>query len=181
MYVSGERIGPLFHRGVERQGNRIRTAMREASWDAANEIEALGADDIEAAGNFGDRWTEGLHADVSEGGGNIRISVWNDVPYWTIFEYGGIINGKPLLAIPLSFAADAQGLYARNFPGGLFRIDRKDGGKPLLLSIVDRQPKYFLTPSVTMPKKFHIRDIVRKVAGEMRDYFKDRMDDSKDG
>jgi len=186
IYLDNEREGPLFRRGVERQGDRVRSAIRGAASDAAVEIEARGDADIEAGGNFGERWTDAFKADVSQGGGNIRIDVGFDGDdtvnvAWPVFEYGANIMGKPLLAIPLSFAGVPQGLFARDYPGGLTThrssdgVRKSSGGNPLLYSIEDYQPKYFLTKSVYVPQKWHLREIIRQVANELKNYFKDRM------
>jgi len=175
-YVQGERIGPRF----ERIGAKARDSIRQASMDAKDEIEERGRADISSAGNFGSRWTEGFHADVSEGGGHIRIAVKEDVPYWTVFEYGAVIRGRPLLWIPLSMdyggSEDAQGVSAKDYPQPLFRVDKKDTGLPLLLSWEpgvrgSAKPVYFGKEEVTEPKKFHIRDIVRDVAKKFGQFF----------
>lgn len=172
--------GPKFRKSMERMTEKVRAAVRGAAEDAADEILARGADDIESAGNFGERWTEGLHADVKEGGGNIVVSVSHDVPYWTVFEYGAVIEGDPLLWIPFSFAEDAQGLWPRAYDGPLFRVDRKTDGLPMLFTwepgeAGSAEPKYFGKESVTEPQKFHLRQIIAQVARELREYYKDRM------
>jgi hypothetical protein len=175
VYVDKDRVGPLFQRAVSRAGDRVREAARDAARDMAEEIEFEGEGDIESAGNFGSQWTEGLHATVTEGGGNIKIDVTEDVPYWHVFQYGAIIHGKPLLWIPLSFAKDAQGIRARDYPGMLFRVDRQ-GKAPLLLTPgKPAQPKYFGKASVTIPKKFHLIEIARGVARRARDFYSERF------
>lgn len=176
MYFKGERVGAKFDRATQRFGMRVRNGVRLAGRTASREILLRSALDIRSAGNFGSRWTDSLHADVTEGGGSIRIAVWSEIPYFSIHETGGIIHGRPLLWIPLSFAGVPKGLWARDYPGGLFRVDRISGGAPLLLSITDKQPKYFGKESVTLPKRFHIREIIRQVAGEMKDYYHDAID-----
>lgn len=174
VYVDTSRVGPLFQRAVSRAGDRVRAAARGAAHDVADEIETEGRADISAAGKFGSRWTDGFHADVTEGGGNVRISVTEDVPYWRVFQDGATIHGKPLLWIPLSFAKDAQGIYARDY-GPLFRVDRV-GKAPLLLAPgKPAQPKYFGKESVTIPKKFHLVEIARAAARNTKNYFKDRF------
>jgi hypothetical protein len=56
------------------------------------------------------------------------------VKFWRVFQNGAIIHGKPMLWIPLSFAKDAQGIRAKDYPGKLFRVDRKGGLAPLLMT-----------------------------------------------
>jgi len=165
-YVDEGRVGALFKRSSERLERAGRDAIRAAANQVADNIETRGAADIKAAGKFGSRWTEGLKVNVTEGGGNVRIDVTEAVSYWRVFEYGAVINGKPLLWIPLSFANIPPGTNARDF-GPLFRVDRKSGAAPLLLSPLDRQPKYFGKESVTIPKKFHLTEIARAAANEL--------------
>lgn len=175
-YFDGERTGPLFQRAMTRNADKIRTAVRKAAQDVADDIEDLGSTDIENAGNFGSRWTDGFHARVSEGGGHIRIAVTEDVPYWRVFQYGAVIRGKPLLWIPLSGAADAQGVRASEYGGRLFRVDRKSDGLPLLLAPgKPAQVKYFGKESVTIPKKFHLLEIVQSVSRKFKDYYRERF------
>lgn len=173
IYMDGERAGPLFRRGIQRQGELIRAAVRGMANDAADDIERRGREDIAQAGNFGNRWTEGFHADVTEGGGNIRIAVSEDVPYWRVFQEGALILGKPLLWIPI--ATDAQGISAKDYPGALFRVDRKSDALPLLLSAEDKQVKYFGKESVQEKKLFHLIEIAQDTARKLRDYFTARM------
>jgi hypothetical protein len=141
----------------------------------AAEIKTRGDADIKQAGNFGSRWTDGFHVNVTEGGGHIRIAATEDVPYWRVFQYGAVIHGKPLLWIPLSFAADAQGIRASEYPGRLFRVDRA-GKAPLLLAPgKPAQPKYFGKESVTIPKKFHLIEIGRDVSRRVKDFYTNRF------
>lgn len=165
-YVDEARVGALFKRSSDRLEKAGRDAIRAAAKTVADEIFTAGANDIKSAGKFGYRWIEGLHVDVSEGGGSVRIAVTHTVPYWRVFEYGAVIHGKPLLWIPLSFADVPKGVWARDY-GPLFRVDRKSGAAPLLFSVNDRQPKYFGKESVTIPQKFHLRDIARNAANQL--------------
>ena len=175
IYVDGDKAGPLFKRAVTRQADKVRTALRAGAKDAASEIETKGRADIRNAGNFGSRWTDGFNAKVTEGGGNIRISVTEDVPYWTVFQFGKVIQGKPLLFIPFSFASDAKGKNARDY-GPLFRVTRKSDGLVMLLAPgKPAQPKYFGKASVTIPKKFHLIEIARDVAKKMGAFYAKRF------
>lgn len=175
IYFAGERAGPLFNRETQRQGDRVRAAMRGAAQDAAYDLEIRGRSDIAQAGNFGSRWLDGFHVDVSEGGGSIRIAAYEDVPYWRIFQEGAVIKGKPMLWIPFSFASDAQGVFARDYPGGLFHVTRKSDGLEMLGSIVTGEMRYFGKESVKIPKLFHLYEIAQDVARKMRDYYRARF------
>lgn len=151
---------------------RLRRALGALARDMADDIEDRGRANIAGAGNFGSaRWQTGFKARPWFRGAQVEVRVFSEVPYFRIFEYGGTIQGRPLLWIPLSFATDAQGVRARDYPGGLFRVDRKSGGAPLLLSRADRKPKYFGRESVRIPKKFSIRKICREVVATARERF----------
>lgn len=178
IYFDGKRVGPIFRRATEKRGEKVRSAVRGAAQDAADEIVRRGKIDIASAGKFGTRWTQGLHATVSEGGGNVKIDITHDVPYFRIFEYGGVIYGKPLLWIPLSFADVPKGLWARDYPEPLFKVVRKSDGLPLLgvKGATDGNVfKYFGKESVLEPKKFHIREIARDVAKGLNKFYNVRL------
>jgi hypothetical protein len=169
---SGDQLGPKLRKNLARDGDIVLAAMRAAAQDAQKEFLDRGRADIASAGNFGKRWTEGLTAPITEGGGRIVLSVKHAVPYFMVFQRGKVIRGKPLLWIPLSFAKDAQGVLARDYPGGLFRVNRA-GKAPLLLTYSKpATPKYFGKEQVTIPKKFHILEIGRETARKLKELYK---------
>lgn len=187
-----EQPGLKFKAAVERAQARINVARTQAGRQVADNIKKLGMSDIAGAGNFGSRWSTAWTAKrtpegLAGSGENIVIETFFDggkfggkdgVNYAHIFEYGGTItakNASGLLWIPLSFASDAFGISAKDFPGGLFRVDRKNGGAPLLLSISDKQPKYFGIAQVVEPKKFHLREIGTAQAGQFASFYKIAM------
>lgn len=141
---------------------RIENAITAATSTLAENILQQGRQDISAAGNFGTRWTQGFTYDI-EGEGNARTIIFRQqVPYWRVFQYGAVIHGKPLLWIPLS--STEPKVSARDFPGRLFRVNRRSGGAPLLMSADDKQVKYTGHESVRIPKKFHLVEIIRAEA-----------------
>jgi hypothetical protein len=172
IYFKDERAGEKFTRSMKGLSEDSKQAMECTLHMAAQEIVARAKEDIKGAGNFGSRWTDGFSAEVSRGGGNYRLDISHDVPYFNVFERGALIQGNPMLWIPLSFASDAQGFRARDYPGSLFRVDRVSGGAPLLLDYDTKEPKYFGKESVTIPKKFHIGEIISDVARKLRDYYR---------
>jgi hypothetical protein len=164
-------VGPRYAALLRAKADQIQGAAVQAMEEVRDEILQQGRANISSAGNFGARWTDGLKGEVTEAGpGEVDLTITHDVPYFMVFQRGARISGKPLLAIPLSFAGVPKGLYARNFPGGLFRVDRRSG-RPLLLSRSDRQPKYFLIDSVTIPKKFQVLEIINQVSRTLRSRF----------
>jgi hypothetical protein len=165
--IEGPPLAATLERNLARNLERVRVGMTEAANQASTEILERGRADISGAGQFGNRWTSGLTSQITEQPKTVTITVRHAVPYWSVFQYGKTIRGKPLLWIPLSFAREAQGVRARDFPGRLFRVDRKAGGAPLLLSAADKQPKYHGQTEVTIPKKFHLVEICHDVAGQL--------------
>lgn len=173
-YENGDQLGPKFKARVKQFSDRQRVAQRLAAERAAEEIEKQGRANIRAGGNFGStRWQQGFQARVSQGGGNVVIRITHAVPYWKVFEEGRVIRGRPLLWIPLSFSQAGQtNVRAKDFPGKLFRVDRP-GRAPLLLS--DDGPQYFGKESVRIPRKWRLRVIVKQVARQMNQFYKEAM------
>jgi hypothetical protein len=192
-YVDGKQVGGVFARALGPYPDRARAAARAAVQDMADRIEQSGRADIQAGGNFGTRWTEGFHARVTQGGGNLRVSIMEEVPYWRVFEYGANIqpnNPSGLLWIPLD--QSLKGIWPKDYPGRLFRVDRSRTEKrwrgstpfgprsepmhpthsmsdkaPLLMDADTKTVKYFGKPDVTIPQKFHFRVIVREELGRL--------------
>lgn len=167
--LAGERADKQLVRSTNRAKAKVLAAARGTAQDAGDEILSLGAADISAAGNFGTKWTQGLKAKVTEGGGFIKVSITHDEPFFQIFERGGLIKGKPLLWIPTSFSG-IRNVYARDYPGSLFRVDRT-AGVPLLLDRSTKQVKYVGLASVRIPKKFHILEIAQQVATRLKELY----------
>lgn len=157
---------------MARAAKNIRAGMIEAADAASKAILDQGRADISGAGRFGARWTEGLTSDVEDQSPRgVTITVRHAVPYWTVFQYGKEIHGKPLLWIPLT-DSDAVGISAKDYPGRLFRVDRKAGGAPLLMSAEDKEVKYTGHESVDIPKKFHLVEICKDVADKLGQLYK---------
>lgn len=174
----GKQTGRQFKDRVTKFDERRVKAIQASARRAAEEIENDGRQDIRQGGNFeSDRWQLGLKAKLSfQSRDDIRIRVTHDVSYWKVFEFGAVIEGHPLLWIPLDFAADAQGVRARDYPGQLFRIDRA-GKAPLLMGGPKGavEPKYFGKESVTIPKKWHLRDIAAATSRRLGKFFREAM------
>lgn len=173
-----DQIGRQFKNTTTRFGERAILAAQAAAQKAAADLITEGKSDMAGSGNFSsDRWQNGLQALVSfQSRSDINIRFTHKVPFWRVFEFGATIQGKPLLWIPLSFAEDAQGVRARDYSGDLFRVDR-GGRAPLLMASMGKgqpaQAKYFGKESVTIPQKFHLRNVARSVASRLSSYYKD--------
>jgi hypothetical protein len=123
---------------LDAQAQQIRRSMRSAADTASDNILERGRADISAAGKFGPRWTSGLTAPVTEEQAGIVITVQESAPFWQVFQYGAVIKGKPLLY----FAPDRPIFYR---------------GKTTMPAVIS-------VHSVTIPKKFHLVEIIQDVA-----------------
>jgi hypothetical protein len=149
-------------------------AIQKTALRAADEIEFAGREDIRAGGNFSSpRWIDGFRAKVSyRSRTDINIRVTHSVAYWKVFEFGAKILGRPMLWIPLSFG-NAFGVSAKDYPLPLFRVDR--AGKAPLLVDKNNGPQYFGKESVDIPKKWHLREISKRVSRRMGEYYRETM------
>lgn len=179
-FENGDQLGRKFEAQVKRYSERQIKALQATAFKAAEVIEEEGRADMRAGGNFGSpRWQDGFQARVSyTSRTDINVRVTHSVFYWKVFEFGAVIRGRPLLWIPLDFAVDAQGIRARDYPRPLFRVDRL-GKAPLLMAGGGKggkaEPKYFGKESVTIPKKFHLREIVKSVSRRLNRYYREAL------
>jgi hypothetical protein len=146
--LEGEDIGVKVKRKMDALGTSVREAMRQNAHDLADGILTRGRADIAQAGNFGSDWQEALHADISETQRTIRVNAYMDaneppVTYWKVFEYGASI-----------FAHNAKGLLT--WPN------------KSAFSIGGETPAFISKPSVTIPKKFHLVEIIKEEAQKAR-------------
>jgi hypothetical protein len=165
-------VGAKFKSQMAGLGDRLNRAIEAAMNMAASMMLEAGRTDIGSAGNFGQRWTDGLHVTIEGSAPNMKMYFTHDIPWASIFETGGTVTGSPLLWIPLS-GTDAQGIRASAFGGGLFsaKYPRRDGGPPLLFSMADKKPRYFGVSEVTIPPKFHLTEDVTSVMSNFKAVF----------
>lgn len=171
VFFDGDNLGLKWKRATSRNRDAVLLSTRQASAQVAIETERQGRANIASAGHFGQRWLDGLHCKVTEGGGFVRIETFHDIPYFWTHQKGALIKGKPLLFIPFSFASDAQGISARDYPGKLFRVERSSDGLIMLLSSGDGQPKYFGKSQVRVPKRFRVVEIAQAVAKRFNEFY----------
>jgi hypothetical protein len=171
---SDPKAGPQWRAQMQRKIRRIARAATLGARDAAKDIEAQGRLKIGTVGRFGPRWQRGLHAEAFPKSGfviNARIDVYHTEPGARVHEYGGLIQGKPLLWLPLTFANVKQRAAEYGKQHGLFRVDRKGGKKPLLLSKRDRKPKFVGVSQVRIPARWGIRTISKDVMSRFAIYY----------
>ena len=150
---------------------RLFRAIDTAMNMARGMLEQTARADIGSAGNFGQRWTDGLKVTVEGSTPNMKLSMTHDIPYASIFETGGTIHGNPFLWLPIS-GTDAENTRPANYSGGIFSARYpRTSGPPLLFAISDKLPRYFGVPSVTIPRKFRLREDVQNVLDNMRSVF----------
>jgi hypothetical protein len=169
VYFQDERIGSKFRRSTFRQGERVRESIRLAAQDASDEMVEKGNQNIAGAGNFGSRW-QTLQAPVTEGGGNIRISLTHPIPYFMVHQKGATIRGKPLLWIPLPGApvfprGRGNTFFARSRKGNLLLFGKR--GKEII-------PLRVAKKSVKIPKRFRVIEIAREVANNIAEFYRRR-------
>lgn len=131
--------------------NRAQRALKEAVEEVGKEIETKGRADIAAAGSFGARWTEGFTVQVLAGGDYADLDVTEDVPYWTVFQFGATIQGRPLL---------------------FFKPTKAVGG---LTGMGNNMPMLISKHSVTIPKKFHLIEIATEEAEKVPLLFQQKI------
>jgi hypothetical protein len=142
--MDDEDIGPRIKQNMDQLGHSVREAMRESAAKASQEILSRGAADIAGAGNFGGDWIDALHADITETQRTVAVNASYEpagapVTYWGVFQYGATISAKG--------------------PKGLMTWPNKSG-----FSIDGVTPAFISKASVTIPKKFHLIEIIEEVA-----------------
>lgn len=141
-----------------------------------------------AAGGLSRRWQNALRVNVyPKQGDSLRPAafVYHKISYARVFEEGAVIQGKPMLWLPLPGVPSRRGLamtpsqYVRSI-GPLVSVQRP--GKPPLLfagphsgrggrkaktSNGERKPLYVGLSSVAIHKRFYIKGAVQKAAAQL--------------
>lgn len=160
-------MGVVMRRNMQRNYGKIADTSRLALGEAERRILVAGREDITKGGNFGQRWQRSLQGEITPAGrtANLTLRIFHSIPYAYIFEYGGLIRGRPLLWIPLPWNTFKG--RARDYPGRLFRVDRKGKKNPLLMASTgsgEAEAKYVGVKQVRQKRRFHLRPIIRRVA-----------------
>jgi hypothetical protein len=141
---------------------------------AANAVQE-GRSNIASAGRFRGKWLEGLRyrtIGAEEGGEpslQAKAIVFHSFGIAGVFEHGATIEGKPLLWIPTDPATRPAGRSGKKLVSATVR------GQPMLFDARDpdrdRKPLYIGVPSVRIPKKFRITEIVKENAKRLGELF----------
>jgi hypothetical protein len=148
-------------------------ALRETAAGAVEE----GRRNIAGAGKFGPKWQQGLQFRMQKtAGGEPSAIIFHKIGFAGVFEHGATIAGKPLLWIPTTPGGPPASRSGKKLTSATVR------GKPMLFDANDRdrdrKPLYIGVPSVRIPKKWRITEIVKEHAAKIADlflkYFKDK-------
>lgn len=157
-----ERAAQSLNQTTEVRKTLFYKAISNTTEEGGKKIEDRAGRDILRAGKFSSRWPEDFIAEVKhpDKARSTISTYFRTIFFGHIHEFGGVVKGKPLLWIPLSFRPELKGVWARDFPGPLFRIDR-EGKNPLLVS--KGGPMYVGVKQVTLKPRFNIRKITANV------------------
>lgn len=142
-------------------------ALRETAANAVQE----GRSNIAGAGKFGPKWQSGLQyrtvgaAEDGEPSLQAKAIIFHKVGFAGVFEYGATIQGQPLLWIPTTPGAPTASRSGKKLTSATVR------GRPMLFDANDkdrdRKPLYIGVPSVRIPKKWRITEIVKQHAAQL--------------
>lgn len=146
-------------------------ALRETAANAVQE----GRKNIAGAGRFGPAWQEGLRyrtedaMDAGEPSLQAKAIIFHRFGFAGVFEHGAVIQGKPLLWIPTTPGGPPASRSGKKLVSATVR------GKPMLFDAGDRdrhrKPLYIGVPSVRIPKKWRITEIVKDHAARITALF----------
>jgi Family of unknown function (DUF6441) len=146
-------------------------ALRETAANAVQE----GRSNIAGAGKFGPKWQQGLQyrtegaTDAGEPSLQAKAIIFHKIGYAGVFEHGATIAGKPLLWIPTTEGGPPASRSGKKLTSATVR------GKPMLFDANDkdrdRKPLYIGVPSVRIPKKWRITEIVKQHAARIAELF----------
>lgn len=153
-------------------------ALRET---AANAVEE-GRGNIAGAGKFGPKWQQGLRRKIIDGeeGGEpsmqAKAIIFHTFGFAGVFEHGATIQGKPMLWIPTKEGGPRASRSGKKLTSATVR------GQPMLFDANDRdrdrKPLYIGVPSVRIPKKWRITEIVEEHVARIAELFSKHFKDT---
>lgn len=141
----------LWRRVFEADGERMATAATEAMREVGELAQAAGRASIKAAGGrFGRGWPNALRLEVfpkSQVSLGPTAFIWHKIPYAGVFERGAVIQGKPIMWVPLKNVPSTIG--GRKLTPDQYRVRigplryvKPPNGPPLLVGrIASRTPR----------------------------------------
>lgn len=172
---------PAWLKMIRDKQRPVATAAVAALRDVAAQSVQEGRSNIASAGRFKGSWVSGLQyltQGAAEGGEpslQAKAIIFHKVGFAGVFETGATIEGKPLLWIPTTEGGPPASRSGKKLVSATVR------GKPMLFDANDkdrdRKPLYIGVPSVRIPKKWRITEIVKqnvaKIAQAFLRHFKD--------
>lgn len=150
----------------DKQGSVTAAAVAAVRETAANAVKE-GRSNIAGAGKFGPKWQQGLQFRME--GDQAKAIIFHKFGFAGVFERGATIEGKPLLWIPTTLGGPRASRSGKKLTAATVR------GKPMLFDANDkdrhRKPLYIGVPSVRIPKKWRITEIVKEQAAKIAELF----------
>jgi len=174
----------VWQRMLEEKRRKVATAAVAALRETAANAVQEGRQNIGEAGPGFTRakWQSGLQyrtMEATEGGEpslQAKAVVFHTYGIAGVFERGATISGKPMLWIPTRHGAPTASRSGKKLTSATI------GCKPMLFDADDRdrqrKPLYIGVPSVTIPKKFRIGEIVKERAAKFRELFSKHFKDA---
>jgi hypothetical protein len=162
-------------RGMQRAIAKAATAaLRETAANAVTE----GRGNIAGAGKLGPKWQQGLQfrMERTQEGVEPKVVIFHKFGFAGVFEHGATIAGKPLLWIPTTPGGPRASRSGKKLTSATVR------GQPVLFDANDkdrhRKPLYIGVPSVRIPKKWRLTEIVKEHAAKIADLFRKYLKDT---
>jgi hypothetical protein len=166
---------PAWLEMIREKQRPVATAAVAALRETAAESVQEGRENIAGAGRFGGKWLSGLKyrtenaTDNGEPSLQAKAIVFHSFGIAGVFEYGATIAGKPLLWLPTKRGDPPAGKSGKKLVSATVR------GQPMLFDAADRdrhrKPLYIGVPSVRIPKKWRITEIVKEHAARIAELF----------
>ena len=166
---------------LDRQREPVAKAAVAALRETANDSVQEGRANIAAAGSGFQhaQWLSGLKyrmVGATKGGEasfDAKAIVFHKYGIAGVFEQGATIQGKPLLWIPTTRGGPPASRSGKKLVSATVR------GQPMLFDAGDRdrerKPLYIGVPSVRIPKKFRITEIVKEHAARIAEVFSEQL------
>ena len=162
----------------------IKEAVEGAANEAASLIRSKGRANIASAG-FSQRWQEGFGVNVTASGSGdagfeVALQVFHRIGYAAVFEGGATIHGRPLLWLPIEANLPPLQGRTRWTPRRYVRLvgplaSGQGRRVPLLFGRPPRReraiPLFFGVPSVTIPDKFDLNEIIEDVMSDFESLY----------
>jgi hypothetical protein len=162
---------PAWLKMIREKQRPVATAAVAALRETAAESVQEGRENIAGTGSFGAKWVSGLRyrtenaTDNGEPSLQAKAIIFHSFGIAGVFEYGATIEGKPLLWLPTTRGAPPPKSSGKKLISATVR------GQPMLFDAADhdrhRKPLYVGVPSVRIPKKWRITEIVKEHADKI--------------